>query len=238
MKQYKLLPDSAKILSGSALKLIAVITMLIDHLGRHILDKNIVLFSIGPHHLMLTSLMRFVGRMAFPIFAFLIVEGFIHTHSRLKYGVNLFVFALISEIPWDLLHSGTWFALRSQNVFFTLFLGFLGLCAIEYLQQRPLLQICLLIVAAAFAFVIKSDYAAVGVAFIILLYALKDNEPARPLTSFLLGIPWMVLLAFVPISMYNGTRGFVRGRVLKYAFYAFYPVHMLVLYCFKFHIFF
>lgn len=238
MKPTKLLPDSARILSGSALKVIAVVTMLIDHLAGHVLDKGIVLFSFGNHTLLLTSVMRFIGRMAFPLFAFLIVEGFIHTHSRLKYGINLFVFALISEVPWDLLHHGKWLSLQSQNVFFTLFFGYLGLCVIEYLRSNPVMQIAVLLIAVLTATIIRCDYGAMGVVFIILMYALREHELARPLISFLLYLPWMVLLAFVPISMYNGKRGFVRGKVLKYAFYAFYPVHMLVLYLFKFHVLF
>ena len=186
-----------KVLSGSALKLLAVVTMLIDHIASHLMTADVVLFSVLGHNVRLYPLLRGVGRMAFPLFAFLLVEGFVHTHSRQKYGLNLLVFTLLSEVPWDLLHHGVWFSFKSQSVFVTLLLGF---------------------------------------AFILLLYALREHEVLRILSAFVLNMQWWSLLAFVPISLYNGKRGFIHGKVLKYAFYAFYPLHMLVLYLFKFQI--
>ena len=104
MQSQKLVPNNMKILSGSALKVIAMVTMVIDHVGGHLTDHSIVLFSLGNYQIRLFLLMRMIGRMAFPIFAFLLAEGFFHTRSRLKYGVSLLVFALISEIPWNLEH--------------------------------------------------------------------------------------------------------------------------------------
>lgn len=126
------------VLSGSWLKVLAMLTMLIDHLGAFYFICNPQFFqpliTIGHHHVTLYFLIRLVGRMAFPIFAFLIVEGFLHTRDRVKYGRNLLLFAFLSEVPWNLVHSGTWHY-GSQNVMFTLFLGFLGLCAIEYYRK-------------------------------------------------------------------------------------------------------
>ena len=103
-----IIPEKLKILSGSALKCIALFTMIVDHVGLHLLrNSGIVLLHTGLGTLTLYTLMRKVGRMAFPIYCFLLVEGFLHTHDRKKYGLNLLVFALISEIPWDLEHTGT-----------------------------------------------------------------------------------------------------------------------------------
>lgn len=108
--QQRLIPEQYRIISGSALKLIAVITMLIDHTASALLrDSDIVLITFGDKPLTLYYSMRFVGRIAFPIFAFLLAEGFVYTRNRVKYGVSLAVLALISELPWNLVHTGTAF---------------------------------------------------------------------------------------------------------------------------------
>lgn len=100
-----------KILSGSWLKVLAVTIMLIDHLDAFVWYRlpafREVLFPIGHREITLYILLRMLGRLAFPIFAFLIVEGFQHTRSRVRYGRNLLLFAFLSEIPWNLVHSGT-----------------------------------------------------------------------------------------------------------------------------------
>lgn len=236
MQKQTQLPDKMKVLSGSALKLLAVVTMVIDHIASHLMTADVVLFSVLGHNVTLYPLLRGVGRMAFPLFAFLLVEGFVHTHSRRKYGLNLLVFTLLSEVPWDLLHHGVWFSFKSQSVFVTLLLGFAAMYALELLQRKPVLQIAAILLGAVLSVVLRADFSVLGFAFILLLYALREHEVLRILSAFVLNMHWWSLLAFVPISLYNGKRGFVHGKVLKYAFYAFYPLHMLVLYLFKFHI--
>ena len=128
-----LLPERWRVLSGSWLKIIAMVSMVIDHVALHLLrfypDYTVALFSVGSKQVSWYFLMRCIGRLAFPLFAFLLVEGFLHTHDRMKYGRNLLLFALLSEIPFDLAHQGCLFAPK-QNVFFTLFLGFLALHAV------------------------------------------------------------------------------------------------------------
>ena len=131
--------ESKKMLSGSALKLIAVITMLVDHTACFLLvsvpifNKKLVINST-PYDFSFYIFLRAVGRLAFPIYAFLLTEGFQHTHDRKKYALNLLGFALISEIPWNLLHGGT-MHYKTQNVFFTLFLGLLCMIIYETYQQ-------------------------------------------------------------------------------------------------------
>ena len=96
------LPERFRVLSGSVLKLIAIILMLIDHTGVMILynypPANAILFSFGGVDYSWYRIFRDIGRAAFPIFCFLLVEGFLHTHNRRKYGRNLFLFACISDI--------------------------------------------------------------------------------------------------------------------------------------------
>ena len=124
------IPQKYKVFSGSALKMIAVVTMLIDHVGHILLSQYPlavdVWCEIGEEQISLYWIFRTIGRTAFPIYCFLLTEGYIHTHDRKKYGLNLLVFALISEIPWNLEHVGKIAYPDKQNVFFTLFLGYIG----------------------------------------------------------------------------------------------------------------
>ena len=231
--------DRWKFLSGSWLKILAVVTMLIDHLAYFLWYDNpefqTVFFSLRGREVTIWALLRMIGRLAFPLFAFLLVEGFQHTHDRKKYGLNLFIFALISEIPWNLVHSGTLFYPR-QNVMFTLLLGYLGLCALEYFREdklRMTLSVLGLFVVGFFA---RADYGYLGYAFILLLYALRGNEVVRAIAGCA-ALPSHLIggMAFIPIAFYNGERGFIKGPVGKYLFYAFYPVHLLVIWLIETH---
>ena len=98
-------------LSSFALKCIALITMIIDHVGAILYPEARVL--------------RIIGRIAFPIYAFLVAEGFYHTKNVKKYMLRLLLFALVSEIPFDLALTGQILEFGHQNVFFTLFAGLL-----------------------------------------------------------------------------------------------------------------
>ena len=226
-----IIPEKVKILSGSALKCIALFTMIVDHVGLHLLRKSgIVLLHTGAGTLTLYALMRKVGRLAFPIYCFLLVEGFLHTHDRKKYGLNLLAFALISEIPWNLEHTGT-LLYPVQNVFFTLFLGYAGLCCIEELRERPWEQLISLTALVLAAMSLNADYGIGGFAFILVLYLLREEKILQAIVGTCIESGgWAAGLAFVPINLYNGRRGFIKGKVMKYAFYAAYPVHILIIY--------
>ncbi|MGN0622194.1 MAG: TraX family protein [Porcipelethomonas sp.] len=240
-QSQRIFPEKIRILSGSSLKLIALVSMLIDHTASVLLTgteaANEPLFSIGGHKITIYYLCRLTGRIAFPIYAFLISEGYIHTGNKRKYGINLFLFALISEIPWNLEHTGFWFY-GSQNVFFTLFLGYAGICAIEkYRNDYKKMAVCLtglLLLSVIF----KADYGCSGFGFIIFLYITrKQNLIQAIIGSCFLSSRWKAGLAFIPINMYNGKRGFIRGKAFKYIFYAAYPAHMLILFILKKQIF-
>ena len=222
-----------KILSGSALKMIAVVTMTIDHLALFLLRYHAEftepLFLYHNKAVNWYVVMRCIGRLAFPLFAFLLVEGFLHTSNRRRYGYSLLICALVSEIPWALLHHG--FHLAGHNVLFTLLLGFLGLCAIERYQEDRWRQGVTLLLMFAFSLFFRADYGGAGFAFIILLYILRHQPVIQAVIGCcMLPLRWVAGLAFIPINMYNGCRGFIQGPVLKYAFYAFYPLHLLVIY--------
>ena len=223
-----------KILDGSALKLLAMLTMAVDHaasiLGRFL---NAPLFTAFGHTIDLVPVMRIIGRISFPIFAFLLVEGFIHTSSPKKYARDLLIFALISEIPWNLAHTGR-LLYSHQNVMFTLLLGLLGIWAIREYHDQFLKLAPRLLGLLAICVVLGAYYGCCGFGFILMMYLLREKKLIRAVVgSCFLSSTWIAGLAFIPISMYNGKRGFIQGKYLKYAFYAFYPLHLFILYAIR-----
>ena len=225
-------PKQYHILSGSALKMIAIITMFIDHYGAHYLrGKQFAmntLFLFAGNQYSLYRISRDIGRIAFPIFVFLIAEGCMHTHNKLLYARNLFFFALISEIPWNYIHSGN-LRYAKQNVYFTLLLGYLGMCVIDYYHENQALQFTGLAVLLAISYYLNADYGWKGYIFCLIMYLLRYEGAAQAVVgSCWLYFEWKACFAFLPINAYNGKRGFIKGRI-KYLFYAFYPVHLMIL---------
>lgn len=234
MQPPSLAPDRYRTLSGSSLKVLAVVSMLVDHVAKRIL-LNYAWFVTPLYHFRSTDVSWYVlcesfGRIAFPLFCFLLVEGFVHTHDRRSYGLNLLVFALVSEPIFDLSRMLIPFDITYQNVFFTLFVSYLGLCAYEDLRDRPALRVFSVLGLALASMVLACDYGPRGYAMVLMLYVLREEPLVKTaLGSCITTSTWRAGLAFIPINLYNGERGFIRGRVLKYAFYAFYPLHLLVI---------
>ncbi len=242
-------------ISGSTLKMIAVVTMLTDHLAAVVLPSLLARYEIfyfgdyssghmqeliaqtgvgGWIYVLYQVMRRIFGRLAFPIYCFLLVEGFGRTRSRLKYAGRLFAFALISEIPFNLAFRGNVLDGSYQNIFFTLLFGFAMIWAMEEVERRicqPFLRLCGFAAAflgAAFAAeAFKCDYGAHGIIAIALLYLFRKNKREQIIAGCVAFL-WEITapFAFVFIGFYNGRRGWK----LKYLFYAFYPVHLLVLY--------
>ena len=236
--QKSVLPARMRILSGSALKAVAVFAMLVDHsaicfkplLGKHLFTAFSIRFT--PY-----ILLRGFGRIGFPIFCFLLAEGFRHTRSKKGYALNLFLFALISEIPYDLINAGT-LPFERQNVFFTLLLGFLGLWCLSKFREMPLGSSLALIALGICAAKLNADYGWKGFLLILLLYLLAEQPMIQCFAGItLLGWPGGVACAFPFLNLYNGERGFVRGRAAKYFFYCFYPVHLTILWLLHRHFF-
>lgn len=232
----RLIPEKARVLSGSWLKLLAVILMLIDHTGTVIVRHcpQVVLFTLLGKTVTLYKLMRLLGRVAFPLFAFLLVEGFLHTHDRRRYAQRLGGFALLSEVPFDLAIYGKVLVWTHQNVFFTLCLGVLGLWALERFKGQGEKLLLSLVGLFLVALLSRCDYGVKGYGFVLLLYLLRERPiPRAIIGAGYLSSTWQAGLAFVPMAFYNGERGFIRGRLLQYAFYLFYPLHLLLLYCLR-----
>ena len=235
--------------TGSTLKIIAIAAMFIDHIGATILQKGILkdLFllpeseffavlqtppSLHAWYIVFYICRAVIGRIAFPLFCFLLIEGFLHTKDIKKYAIRLLAFAFISEIPFDFAIRGKILEFNGQNIFFTLFIGLLILIALEKLKKKllkpQLMQMNVVILGMIVAFFLKTDYGAMGVLLIAILYLFKDNKQYRLLLSagllIITGNP-LGILAFVPTQFYNGQRGLES----KYAFYIFYPLHLLLL---------
>lgn len=221
-----------KILSGSMLKLLAVISMTVDHTAAILVSELDVLrtpFSIGGRAFTLYYIMRMIGRLAFPIFCFLITEGFVHTRDKKRYGLRLLIFAVISEIPFNLLHGGSLVDLTGQNVFFTLFLGLLMIYAFEVVSGE-FKKFLVISAIGVITTLLKADYGLYGVLLVFVIYLFRNAPAVQALLAYpLLSSGLAAWAAFVPINMYNGQRGFIKTPLLKYAFYAFYPLHILLL---------
>ncbi|SKB47776.1 TraX protein [Lachnospiraceae bacterium] len=208
-------------MNAFSLKLLACIAMLIDHIGSRLYPK--------------IKLLRYIGRLAFPIYAFLLVEGFCHTRDVKKYLARLFAFALVSEVPFDLYFRNKFFDPLHQNVFFTLFLG---LMALQVMKESNSIYLKIVAVAAfgGIAQAIHSDYRYIGVLMVCAFYWFRKMEFCKWNSIIILNfrlfkssIQSAGSLALLPISLYNGKK----GPGFKYFFYAFYPGHLLILHWIK-----
>ena len=236
-------------LSGSHLKWIAIITMFVDHIGAVLLEYGLLPkvsdavlggnsfdYIVTDYHFWyyFNEVLRGIGRLAFPLFCFLLVEGYLHTKNVKKYALRLGLFALLSEVPFDLAVYQSYFNLSGQNVFFTLFIGLMVLWGLDYFTKTltdamlPFRYLVPLtgILAAQF---LQTDYAGYGILLIFLLYECRNNRKLQCIAGAFLTLfsSYTAWIAFVFIWFYNGERG---KQLPKYFFYAFYPVHLLVLF--------
>lgn len=235
-------------LTSNMLRTIAVALMLSDHIWA-------TAMSFG-------NWMTYIGRMAFPIFAFQIAEGFVHTSDFKKYALRLLGFAVITEIPFNLFYSSRWFNPYHQNVLFTLLLGLLAISVIDKARKNitvktvalSLLWLLLICIASVIGFV---DYGFLGMITVVMFYILRDFPfawLARLAAMVLINIVFFegqvfpieifgkifeiptqgfAVFSLIPIWLYGGRKG-RSNKIMQYGFYAFYPVHMLVLYLIKY----
>lgn len=247
--------------SSSFLKNIAYLTMFIDHFFAIVFityinvnaAKDIPMSDARDVY----SIGRAVGRISFVLFAFMAAEGFWHTHSMKNYLLRLGIFALISEIPFDLAFYGKIFYIEKQNVYFTLFLGVLALCFIKKFEGKLLIQITGVILCCMGAAVLKTDYMFMGILLIAAFYVCRKSFWCQFIVgsaALYLGMVmvYMVrywkrsysikqylgfgkselygLFAFAFIYFYNGKKG---RQLPKVCYYLFYPLHLLLLFGIK-----
>lgn len=234
-------------LTAAQLRWIALGAMLLDHLWAMVVPGN--------------QWMTYAGRLAFPIFAFQITEGFLHTSDFRRYALRLLAFACLSEIPFDLMYASTPFYPFHQNVMFTLLLGLLAIRGLDRARRERTAKAAALgllgLLGAWLAGVLgMTDYGGMGVLTMAVFYVFRGFPLARLgqlaclfllnmvffrgeyLTAEIFGrtlelqTQGFALLALLPIWLYGGEKG-RGGRALQYGSYAFYPLHMLALYLVK-----
>ena len=212
-------------MTSFVLKIIALTTMLIDHLGYVIFDNF--------------SFMNYIGRISFPIFAFLITEGYTHTRNLKKYFYRLLIFAVLSQIPYMILFNDSF----TLNILFALTLGLLAITVYNKLNNK-ILGILFVILCSVLANLLSFDYGWFGIAIIFIFYIFKEKKIyINIFFSFAVFINYMYyfaktsrieylfiilscVLSLIPINLYNGKK----GKNIKYFLYLFYPLHLLALY--------
>jgi len=237
-------------ISGSTLKIIAAISMVLDHVSRIVLTNGIMTHAsysqISDEQWAILSeasdVLHVLGRIAFPLFCFLIVEGFLHTHDLKKYLRNMLVFAIIAEPIYDFVQTGQLFDLRQQNVMCELLLSLVFLIVLEKIQSLSKRKTAL---AAEYT---KLDGGVYGIMLVAAFYLFHDSKAKMffaAVCAVLLsschivggGFEFATANVFNPdvaaavvslllINLYNGKR----GLKLKYFFYIFYPAHLALLY--------
>ena len=221
--------------SSSILKIIAIISMTIDHMGVILIYPKINLMPDEAKKLYyLYIATRIIGRIAFPIFAFLIAEGALKTANIKKYLSRLLLFALISEIPYDIATNGRIFDMGSQNIFWTLAAG-LGMIMLiknkKYTGKLKaiILSVSLCVVSSFLSFSLGGIMLILS--FYIFRYDVKRLIRSVFISTFIMTMTSSLLQLFSLLAgpfiyLYNGKR----GGVNKYLFYAYYPLHLLVLF--------
>lgn len=228
VKQQEISNDG--FLNGAHLKWIAIISMLIDHIGAALLGFMNASTIANMDITTLYTICRQIGRLAFPIFAFIIIQGYQHTSKLNVYVRNLVLFALISQPFFTYTFYDRLNYVGHLNIFWTLAMGITALALFEKMEERnqPLLQILIVLVVAWFAEWINVDYGFYGIVLIMGLGILRHQRWGQMFFGFLMGLVQSpaASLAFVPIYFYNGKR----GKQNKWFFYLFYPGHLLVLF--------
>ena len=231
--------------STFSLRIMAMLFMLCDHLWATLIEGN--------------EWLTCIGRLAFPIFAFMIVEGYFHTKNLKKYVLRLLIFALISEIPFNLMTGNSLIYPFHQNVLWSFLIGIFLIFLNEKAKQKGKLWLRILTAAATLIFgfflglLTMVDYYHAGIFMLLTFYFFRGRkwwcllgqalcmwyinfeilggyEYILPLFGKEFHFPQQgfALLALIPIWLYKGKHGY-HSKPLQYAFYAFYPAHLLIL---------
>lgn len=210
--------DSIKVLNSYDLKIIALVSMLLDHLGAMFFPE------VGS--------LRIIGRVSFVLYAFMLTEGFIHTHNLKAYITKIAMWTFLSEIPFDFASYGKLFYWGHQNIFFTLLISILGL---YFFSQKIhiIFKILIAIFCCLLAYIIKADYSWYGVMLVFIFYFFRHSSLLKYFSIELLSFAFSfkaitiqiyAFLAFIPLILYNGERGKKIGDI----YYSFYAIHLLI----------
>ena len=225
-------PKRLQVFNGAQLKYMAFLSMLLDHVNNSMITPYLDGKGLLLH---VSNLLSILGRVAFPLFMFFLVEGFFKTRSRKKYLINLLIFGILSEVPFDLFTSRELFNKNWNNIMFTLALSLITIWIVDEMKGRlakksktlwygASVLVVAVMCAVAMFFSLDYDYHAIIVAYLFYLFYEK------PLYGAALGYLSIIkelysVLGFAATLTYNGER----GKQYKWLNYAFYPVHLLIL---------
>ena len=214
------------------LRLLALLSMLADHTGLALFPR--------------VGVFRCVGRLAFPLYCFLLVQGYIHTHNVRAYARRLLLLAILSEIPFDLLIFGRVSCTVEQNVLFSLLLGLAAVWVVDRYESEPAKAALATLLVFMLSMLARVSYGWLGVALCLWFYKLRRSrvrqalcilpiEGVYCLSLALSGVEqsWVLvslcaMLSAVPVLLYNGKPG-LRNRLISFLFYAAYPLHIVAL---------
>ena len=225
-------PKRLQVFNGAQLKYMAFLSMLLDHVNNSMITPYLDGKGLLLH---VSNLLSILGRVAFPLFMFFLVEGFFKTRSRKKYLINLLIFGILSEVPFDLFTSRELFNKNWNNIMFTLALSLATIWIVDEMKGRlakkskalwygASVLVVAVMCAVAMFFSLDYDYHAIIVAYLFYIFYEK------PLYGAALGYLSIIkelysVLGFAATLTYNGER----GKQYKWLNYAFYPVHILIL---------
>ncbi len=226
-----------QVFNGAQLKYLAFVSMLIDHVNNALVTPMLNGEGFLLH---LSNLFSILGRIAFPLFVFFIVEGFFKTRSRKSYLTTLLIFGVISEVPFDMFTSKTFFDPYWNNMMFTLTLCLVTIWLIDSLREKLanrviwyMVSIMLVVLFGLLAMGLSLDYDYHAI-FVAYLFYIFYNRPLLGAGLGYLSILKEVysFLGFAMTLTYNGQR----GKQYKWLNYAFYPVHILILGILRFYL--
>lgn len=219
-------------MTSFALRLIAMLAMFADHAGLALFPR------IGAF--------RCAGRLAFPLYCFLLVQGYLHTHDLRAYARRLTLLAILSEIPFDLLIFGRVSSLMEQNVLFSLLLGLCAVWSADCFEREPLKAALGVLLTFMASMLSRVSYGWLGIALCLWFYKLRKCRAMQALCilpieavyclSLLLSgverswvlVSFCAMLAAIPVYLYNGKPG-LRSKGVSFLFYAAYPLHIAAL---------
>lgn len=221
-------------ISEHLLKTFAVVCMLLDHIGYIFFESPSPISNIGFGY-SFDIILRGIGRMAFPIFLFCLIEGYSHTHDKIRYAKRLFLFAILSEIPFDFGLSDKFFYFNMNNVIWTLVLivvMYIFFDKIKAKQENKFAYYVLVFsLTCILAYAGHVDYGFSAICAATALYFMRGHRMRSYITAILCltvfsnAVEILSIFSVPLIYMYNGER----GKQHKYFFYVFYPAHLIVL---------
>ncbi|MCI6303550.1 MAG: conjugal transfer protein TraX [Blautia sp.] len=234
-------------ITADGLKMFACIVMLIQTVGIAVIEKGLIHLdqytqeslnqAMSQDSRLMTlagigSIMQLIGGMAIPVFAVLLVEGFRNTSDYKKYLLTMIITALVSEIPYDLAICGKVWDLSSQNAMITMCICLILLKCMELFSNSSgfagsMVRILIMIAAIVWVSIFRAEYGLCMVLLVTVFYVFDTKNVLKTVLGCIISLMYVTgPIAFYGIWCYNGER---KDRINKYVYYAFYPLHLLVL---------